>query len=90
MSQELCLLHLTDIFLLQFKVLLKTLWFVKGCILFQAHLGPHQYCLTRNIFTILSRSGRVESASATEYGWRFSAVVASFVVRTKLLNAEPG
>jgi len=23
-------------------------------------------------------------------GWRFSAVVASFVVRTKLLNVEPG
>jgi len=23
-------------------------------------------------------------------GWRFSAVVASFVARTKLLNVEPG
>jgi len=26
----------------------------------------------------------------TYYGWRFSAVVASFVARTKLLNVEPG
>jgi len=24
------------------------------------------------------------------YSWRFSAVVASFVARTKLLNVEPG
>ena len=31
-----------------------------------------------------------EGSSHIPLGWRFSAVVASFVARTKLLNVEPG
>ena len=52
----------------------------------------HNYCIPdlHSVIRQLAGPGRQPPIPLYIYCWRFSAVVASFVLRTKLLNVEPG